>query len=74
MLGDPRSRSKVWGAVDREIAKPGGEPRPNSRALGVSACGNWTREVRSYIPEKQAKGRRNWQGKTEEQQAVYQSS
>jgi transposase len=30
-------------------------------------------EVRSYIPEKQAKGRRNWQGKAEEQQAVYQN-
>src|ERR1039458_5881049 len=26
MLGDPRSRSKVWGAVDREIAKPGENP------------------------------------------------
>jgi len=30
-------------------------------------------EVRSYIPEKQPKGRRNWQGKAEEQQAVYQN-
>jgi transposase len=30
-------------------------------------------EVRSYIPEKQAKGRRHWQGKAEEQQAVYQN-
>jgi transposase len=30
-------------------------------------------EVRSYIPEKQQKGRRNWQGKAEEQQAVYQN-
>src|SRR5664279_1400702 len=28
-------------------------------------------EVRSYIPEKQQKGLRNWQGKAEEQQAVY---
>ena len=28
-------------------------------------------EVRSYMPEKQQKGRRNWQGKAEEQQAVY---
>jgi transposase len=28
-------------------------------------------EVRSYIPEKRQKGRRNWQGKAEEQQAVY---
>lgn len=28
-------------------------------------------EVRSYIPEKIQKGRRNWQGKAEEQQAVY---
>ena len=27
--------------------------------------------MRSYIPEKQQKGRRNWQGKAEEQQAVY---
>jgi transposase len=27
--------------------------------------------VRSYIPEKQQKGQRNWQGKAEEQQAVY---
>jgi transposase len=27
--------------------------------------------VRSYIPEKQQKGRRNWAGKGEEQQAVY---
>jgi transposase len=30
-------------------------------------------EVRSYIPEKQVKGRRHWQGKAEEQQAVYQN-
>ena len=30
-------------------------------------------EVRSYIPEKQQKGRRNWQGKAEEQRAVYQN-
>ena len=30
-------------------------------------------EVRSYIPERQQKGRRNWQGKAEEQQAVYQN-
>src|SRR6266700_463937 len=30
-------------------------------------------KVRSYIPEKQQKGRRNWQGKAEEQQAVYQN-
>jgi hypothetical protein len=29
-------------------------------------------EVRGYIPEKKQKGRRNWQGKAEEQQAVYQ--
>lgn len=28
-------------------------------------------EVRSYIPEKKQKGRRNWQGKAEQQQAVY---
>jgi transposase len=30
-------------------------------------------EVRSYIPEKQQKGRRHWEGKTEAQQAVYQN-
>jgi len=30
-------------------------------------------EVSSYIPEKQQKGRRNWQGKVEEQQAVYEN-
>src|SRR5271155_178339 len=30
-------------------------------------------EVRGYIPEKKQKGRRNWQGKAEEQQAVYQN-
>ena len=30
-------------------------------------------EVRSYIPEKQQKGRRNWQGKAAEQQAVYEN-
>ncbi|HEX8811052.1 MAG TPA: transposase [Terracidiphilus sp.] len=30
-------------------------------------------EVRSYIPEKTQKGRRNWQGKAEERQAVYQN-
>src|ERR1700681_3165957 len=29
-------------------------------------------EVRSYIPEKQQKGRRHWEGKMEAQQAVYQ--
>jgi hypothetical protein len=27
--------------------------------------------VRSYIPEKKQKGRRNWAGKAEEQPAVY---
>jgi transposase len=30
-------------------------------------------EVRSYIPEKRQKGRRNWDGKAEQQQAVYQN-
>ena len=30
-------------------------------------------QVRSYIPEKQQKGRRHWQGKSEEQRAVYQN-
>src|SRR5206468_11574430 len=30
-------------------------------------------EVRSYIPEKQQKGWRHWQGQAEEQQAVYQN-
>lgn len=30
-------------------------------------------EVRSYIPEKQQKGRRHWQGKADEQKAVYQN-
>ena len=30
-------------------------------------------EVRSYIPEKQQKGRRKWQGKRAEQQVVYQN-
>src|SRR5271157_315979 len=30
-------------------------------------------EIRSYLPEKQQKGRRNWQGKAEQQQAVYQN-
>src|SRR5450756_51970 len=30
-------------------------------------------EVRSYIPEKKQKGRRHWQGKAEEQRAVYQN-
>jgi transposase len=30
-------------------------------------------EVRSYIPEKQQKGRRHWAGKRAEQQAVYQN-
>ncbi len=30
-------------------------------------------EIRSYLPEKQQKGPRNWQGKAEEQQAVYQN-
>ena len=30
-------------------------------------------EVCSYIPEKQPKGRRNWQGKAAEQQAVYEN-
>ena len=28
-------------------------------------------DVRSYIPEKRQKGRRNWEGKAEQQQAVY---
>jgi len=30
-------------------------------------------EVRTYIPEKKQKGRRHWQGRAEEQQAVYQN-
>src|SRR5215813_2405502 len=30
-------------------------------------------EVSNYIPEKQKKGRRNWQGKPAEQQAVYEN-
>jgi len=30
-------------------------------------------EVRSYIPEKKPKGRRNWQGQRAEQQAVYEN-
>jgi transposase len=30
-------------------------------------------EVRSYIPEKQQKGRRKWDGKAEEQKAVYEN-
>jgi transposase len=30
-------------------------------------------EVRPYIPEKKQEGKRHWQGKTEEQQAVYQN-
>jgi hypothetical protein len=29
--------------------------------------------VRSYIPEKQQKGRRHWQGKADEQRAVYEN-
>ena len=29
--------------------------------------------VRSYIPEKRQKGKRRWQGKAEEQQAVYEN-
>jgi hypothetical protein len=29
--------------------------------------------VRSYIPEKQQKGQRHWEGKAEQQQAVYQN-
>jgi hypothetical protein len=28
-------------------------------------------EVRTYIPEKKQKGRRDWDGKGEQQQAVY---
>ena len=30
-------------------------------------------DVRSYIPEKRQKGQRNWEGKAEQQQAVYQN-
>ncbi len=30
-------------------------------------------EVRTYIPEKKRKGRRHWQGKAEQQRAVYQN-
>lgn len=33
-----------------------------------------TYEVRTYIPEKQQKGRRHWPGKGAEQRAVYQKS
>jgi hypothetical protein len=46
MLGDPRSRSKVWEAPDREIGKPGEKPRPDSRELGVSTCGSFPNVTR----------------------------
>ena len=40
----------------------------HSGALLERVKGN---QVRSYIPERQQKGRRNWEGKTGQQQAVY---
>jgi transposase len=40
---------------------------------GPAVAGVKDSGVRSYMPEKKQKGRRNWQGKREQQQAVYQN-
>jgi transposase len=64
--------------------RPGAEPRVNVNGIeelvtdkGYHSVAVVERiksyDVRSYIPEKQQKARRNWQGKSEEQQAVYQN-
>jgi transposase len=64
--------------------RPGAEPRVNVGGIeelvtdkGYHSAAVVQRmkryQVRSYIPEKQQKGRRHWQGKSEEQQAVYQN-
>jgi transposase len=61
---------------------PKGESKVNVRGIeelvadkGYHSAAVMTRvkshKVRSYIPEKQQKGRRHWQDKSEEQQAVY---
>jgi transposase len=69
----------------REAAlRPDREPKVNVNGVeelvtdkGYHSCAVLQRvksyEVSSYIPEKQPKGRRNWQGKAEEQQAVYEN-
>jgi hypothetical protein len=71
--------------VERETElRPGAEPRVNVNGIeelvadkgyhsGAVVQRMKSYQVRSYIPEKQQKGRRNWQGKAEEQQAVYQN-
>ena len=62
--------------------RPGDEPKVNVKGIeelvtdkgyhsGAAVERVKSYEVRSYLPEKQQKGRRNWQGKAEEQQAVY---
>jgi hypothetical protein len=64
----------------RILAGLGFQALATSSAASASALGRRdgavvkrmkTYEVRSYIPEKKPKGRRNWAGKQAEQQAVY---
>ena len=69
--------------VGREVElRPDEEPKANVNGIeeavtdkgyhsGAVVKRMKTYGVRSYIPEKQQKGQRNWQGKAEEQQAVY---
>jgi hypothetical protein len=41
MLGNPRSGSKVWKALDREIAKPGRIAAKYSRTGGFNLRVSW---------------------------------
>ena len=59
--------------------RPGHQPKVNVNEIEELVTekgyhsGAVVERVKSYPPEKQQKGRRNWQGKAEEQQAVYQN-
>src|ERR1022692_2383618 len=59
--------------------RPGHQPKVNVNGIEELVTdkgyhsGAVVERVKSCLPEKQQKGRRNWQGKPEEQQAVYQN-
>ncbi len=63
----PKSESKInLKGIEELVTDKGYHSGP--AVVRVKDCG-----VRSYMPEKNQKGRRNWQGKREQQQAVYQN-
>src|SRR5271157_3814098 len=62
--------------VGREAElRPGDEPKVKVKGYHSGAVVQRVKsyEVRSYIPEKQQKGQRDWHGKAEEQKAVYEN-